>query len=108
MKLPAPLEAYLNGWLNFVGSMLYVCLWSLILSLPVLPFALFLRNQLVLVIAVLWIPFISHKTGMLVFETDIDRGKRRARKESEVELIRKIIATRAEPPEPGDEGQDAT
>ena len=103
MTLRGGLKAYFTGWMNFLGSIVYVWLWSMIVSVPIFLLGLLVPDRpegaapgitighvLVAVLALTWLPWISYKLGMLAFETDT---KPRKGPDPEIQLLRGIIAT---------------
>jgi hypothetical protein len=99
------LKAYFTGWFNFLGSIVYVSLWWIIVGLPIILLRLFLPDfmegngegsalgdALAVVVVLTWVPWISYKLGMLAFETDVRPAKPR-RPDPEIELLRGILAT---------------
>ena len=89
MKLPSVFRAYMAGWKNFLGSVLYVSLWQVVLGLPLFPLAILVPDHLegkaagaslvrgfALAIMLLWVPLVSYKVGMLIFRSDIKNQER--------------------------------
>jgi len=106
MTLRAGLKAYFTGWMNFLGSIVYVMLWYIIIGLPFGLVGLLMPDHpegeapVITIVHVLWalallvwVPWISHKLGMLAFATDVPPTRSGRQTDPEIELLRGIIAT---------------
>lgn len=121
MTLRGGLKAYFTGWMNFLGSIVYVILWYIIIGLPFVLLGLLMPDHpegegpgvtivhvLAAVVLLSWVPWISYKLGMLAFETDVQPAKPRRKTDPEIELLRGIIATQERLAERDGKPEDAT